>query len=87
MNKNKGSLIDFRPEEGGIDKIKKTLQDEGAYICKGEDGSDIYNFHGCTVLVYENKITFGAKLRVTKKHSKLQLEELADVNMEEIKWE
>lgn len=83
MNNNS---IKYSLPEGRMDKIIRTIRREGAYICKGEDGSDIYNFHACTVSINtkEKKITFGAKLPVTRKHSKLQLEELAEVNIEEI---
>lgn len=82
---NKDSVTNFRPEKGGMDKLRRVLEEEGIYMCKGDSGCDIYNFHGCTVLVDEKKITFGGELPVTRLYSSSQLEQKAEIKLEEIK--
>ena len=85
---NKNSIKDFRPEVGGMDKIRRVLKEEGVYMGRGID-FDIYNFGGCTFFVYQNKIRIGGRLPVTTRHFSSQLEKKADIKLEEIekKWE
>lgn len=83
MNKNFKKY--FRPEEEGMDEIRRVLKEEGVYMCKGEGGFDVYHFHGCTILVDEKRLVFGAKLPITILHFSSQLEKIAGTNLEEIK--
>ena len=82
---NEGSIKDFRPEEGGMDKVRKVIEEEGVYMGKGDSGFDIYHFHGCTVFVYKKKIRFGGELPVTILHFSSQLEKKVGIELKEIK--
>lgn len=81
---NKNSIRDFHPEDGRMDKVRKVLEEEGVYMETG-DGFDIYNFGGCTVFIYQDKIKIGGNLPVTTLHFSSQLEKKACTKLKEIK--
>ena len=81
---NKNFVKDFRPEDGGMDKVRKVLEEESVYMGRGDNGFDIYNFGSCTVFVYEKRIRFGGKLPMTILHFSSQLEKKAETKLEEI---
>ncbi len=76
-------IKDFRPEEGGMDKVRKVLEEEGIYMGRG-DGFDVYNF-GCTVCAYPDKVRIGGKLPITTLYCQSQLEKKAGIELKEIK--
>jgi len=80
---NKNSIKDFHPEEGGMDKVRKVLEEEGTYMGRG-NGCDVYNF-GCTVFAYQDKVRIGGKLPMTILYCQSQLEEKAKIKLKEIK--
>ena len=85
---NKNSIKDFRPEDGGMDKVRKVIEEEGVYMGRYMDRGhdfDVYNFGSCTVFVYEKKIRFGGKLPVTILHFSSQLEKKVGIELKEIK--
>ena len=85
---NKGSKRDLHPEEGGMDKIIKALQEEGVYMGRYMDRKgdyfDEYILESCAFLVYPEKIRVWGKLPVTTKYSSYQLEKKAETKLEEI---
>jgi len=82
---NKGSRRDFHPEEGGMDKVRKVLEKEGAYVCSGDD-FDVYNFECTTICVYKDgRVRIGGKLPMTSLYGQSQLEEKAKIKLKEIK--